>query len=95
MFYDPNLLRISFFFADRRSVQTMLIDSAVVEWLFSVLEDPDELSDYSIEYAVALLMNLCLRTSGKFIYFHRDATGFSNSCKFVLLQGCHWFFEFL
>jgi len=43
----------------------VLIDSAVVEWLFSVLEEPDDLSDYALEYAVALLMNLCLRTSGK------------------------------
>eukprot|EP00111_Clytia_hemisphaerica_P001469 TCONS_00004204-protein len=49
----------------RRNVQTILIDSAVVEWLFSVLDDPDDLSDYTLEYSVALLMNLCLRTSGK------------------------------
>ena len=52
-------------FCFRRNVQTILIDSAVVEWLFSVLDDPDDLSDYTLEYSVALLMNLCLRTSGK------------------------------
>lgn len=49
----------------RRRVQSTLIDSAVVEWLFKMLEEPDNLSDYALEYTVALLMNLCLRTTGK------------------------------
>ncbi len=30
-----------------------------------VLEDCDSLSDYTLEYSIALLMNLCLRTTGK------------------------------
>ena len=49
----------------RRNVQNVLIDTAVIEWLLKILEDPDNLSDYGLEYTVALLMNLCLRTSGK------------------------------
>ena len=49
----------------RRNVQNVLIDTAVIEWLLKILEDPDSLSDYGLEYTVALLMNLCLRTSGK------------------------------
>ena len=49
----------------RRNVQNVLIDTAVIEWLLEILEDPDSLSDYGLEYTVALLMNLCLRTSGK------------------------------
>jgi len=49
----------------RRYVQTVLIDSAVIEWLLKTLDDPDNLSDYAIEYTAALLMNLCLRVSGK------------------------------
>ena len=41
-----------------------MIDRGVIEWLVGVLEDNDALSDYTLEYSVALLMNLCLRTSG-------------------------------
>ena len=48
----------------RRQLQTAMIDRGVIEWLVSVLEDNDALSDYTLEYSVALLMNLCLRTSG-------------------------------
>ncbi|XP_046564710.1 lisH domain-containing protein ARMC9-like [Haliotis rubra] len=46
----------------RRILQTQ---GGVIEWLVGVLEDNDSLSDYTLEYSVALLMNLCLRTSGK------------------------------
>lgn len=42
-----------------------MIEHNVIELLLSLLEDEDCLSDYALEYAVALLMNLCLRTSGK------------------------------
>ncbi|KAK7477929.1 hypothetical protein BaRGS_00030838 [Batillaria attramentaria] len=49
----------------RRQLQTAMIDRGVVEWLVGVLEDNDALSDYTLEYSVALLMNLCLRTAGK------------------------------
>ncbi|XP_063714114.1 lisH domain-containing protein ARMC9-like isoform X2 [Symsagittifera roscoffensis] len=49
----------------KRSLQTAMIGSGVVEWLTEELQDFDSLSDYSLEYSVALLMNLCLRTKGK------------------------------
>lgn len=49
----------------RRQLQTAMIERGVIEWLVSVLEDNDSLSDYTLEYSVALLMNLCLRTAGK------------------------------
>lgn len=49
----------------RRNLQTSMIDAGLIEWLVKVLEDNDSLSDYTLEYSVALLMNLCLRTSGK------------------------------
>ncbi|XP_067659253.1 lisH domain-containing protein ARMC9-like [Haliotis asinina] len=49
----------------RRALQSAMIDKGVIEWLVGVLEDNDSLSDYTLEYSVALLMNLCLRTSGK------------------------------
>ena len=49
----------------RRTVQDLLIKSSMIEWLLLGLEEPDMLSDYALEYTVALLMNLCLRTIGK------------------------------
>ena len=42
----------------------MMIEEDVIMWLVSVLDDSDSLSDYTLEYSVALLMNLCLRTTG-------------------------------
>ena len=41
-----------------------MIESDLISWLIDVLEEHDSLSDYTLEYSVALLMNLCLRTSG-------------------------------
>ncbi|XP_059167158.1 lisH domain-containing protein ARMC9-like [Physella acuta] len=49
----------------RRQLQSAMIERGVIEWLVGVLEDNDSLSDYTLEYSVALLMNLCLRTAGK------------------------------
>ncbi|VDD76981.1 unnamed protein product [Mesocestoides corti] len=49
----------------RRSMQTKMTDLGVIEWLVDLLDNPDNLSDYTLEYAVALFMNLCLRTAGK------------------------------
>ena len=38
----------------------------MIKWISTILkEEGDQLSDYSIEYATALLMNLSLRSSGK------------------------------
>ena len=41
-----------------------MIEEDVVAWLVAELEDNDALSDYTLEYSVALLMNLCLRSAG-------------------------------
>uniref|UniRef100_A0A1A8MBG7 LisH domain-containing protein ARMC9 n=1 Tax=Nothobranchius pienaari TaxID=704102 RepID=A0A1A8MBG7_9TELE len=49
----------------RRSQQTAMIDDGLIGWLVDELQDPDCLSDYTLEYSTALLMNLCLRTKGK------------------------------
>lgn len=49
----------------RRNLQSLMIKENVVEWLLSLLEEYDSQSDYFLEYAVALLMNLCFRTEGK------------------------------
>ncbi|XP_062306448.1 lisH domain-containing protein ARMC9 isoform X2 [Osmerus eperlanus] len=49
----------------RRSQQSSMIADDLIGWLVDELQDSDCLSDYTLEYAVALLMNLCLRTKGK------------------------------
>uniref|UniRef100_A0A672YRK8 LisH domain-containing protein ARMC9 n=1 Tax=Sphaeramia orbicularis TaxID=375764 RepID=A0A672YRK8_9TELE len=50
---------------DRRSQQTAMIADDLIGWLMDELHDSDCLSDYTLEYSAALLMNLCLRTKGK------------------------------
>uniref|UniRef100_A0A8C3A3U9 LisH domain-containing protein ARMC9 n=1 Tax=Cyclopterus lumpus TaxID=8103 RepID=A0A8C3A3U9_CYCLU len=49
----------------RRSQQTAMIAANLIGWLVDELQDSDCLSDYTLEYSAALLMNLCLRTKGK------------------------------
>lgn len=49
----------------KRHLQTLMIEHDVIEWLVTLLEDEDSLSDYTLEYASAFLMNLCLRSPGK------------------------------
>lgn len=41
-----------------------MIRDGLIFWLIDILKDPDCLSDYTLEYSVALLMNLCLRSAG-------------------------------
>lgn len=53
-------------FSLRRKPQTIMIQLDMIRWISTTLrEEGDRLSDYSIEYATALLMNLSLRSSGK------------------------------
>ncbi|XP_067370792.1 lisH domain-containing protein ARMC9 isoform X2 [Channa argus] len=49
----------------RRTQQTAMIADGVIGWLVDELQESDSLSDYTLEYSAALLMNLCLRTKGK------------------------------
>ncbi|XP_042339918.1 lisH domain-containing protein ARMC9 isoform X1 [Plectropomus leopardus] len=49
----------------RRSQQTAMIADGLIGWLVDELQESDCLSDYTLEYSAALLMNLCLRTKGK------------------------------
>ncbi|KAG7274071.1 hypothetical protein CRUP_022456, partial [Coryphaenoides rupestris] len=49
----------------RRSQQTVMIADDLIGWLVDELQDSDCLSDTTLEYSTALLMNLCLRTQGK------------------------------
>uniref|UniRef100_A0A452EJC5 LisH domain-containing protein ARMC9 n=1 Tax=Capra hircus TaxID=9925 RepID=A0A452EJC5_CAPHI len=52
-------------FSLRRPLQTAMIQDGLIFWLIDILKEPDCLSDYTLEYSVALLMNLCLRSAGK------------------------------
>ncbi|KAJ3411667.1 LisH domain-containing protein armc9 [Chytridiales sp. JEL 0842] len=49
----------------RRSAQSLMNRLGVVDYLLTLLDKTDSLSEYEIEYGVALLMNLCLRTEGR------------------------------
>ncbi|XP_078523904.1 lisH domain-containing protein ARMC9 [Lissotriton helveticus] len=49
----------------RRALQSTMIRDGIIFWLVDVLAETDCLSDYTVEYSVALLMNLCLRSAGK------------------------------
>ncbi|XP_036970765.1 lisH domain-containing protein ARMC9 [Acanthopagrus latus] len=49
----------------RRSQQTAMIADDLIGWLVDELQDSDCLSDCTLQYSAALLMNLCLRTKGK------------------------------
>ncbi|XP_051980482.1 lisH domain-containing protein ARMC9 isoform X2 [Xyrauchen texanus] len=49
----------------RRAQQSSMIRDGLIGWLVNELHDFDCLSDYTLEYAISLLMNLCLRTQGK------------------------------
>ncbi|KAI5609809.1 lisH domain-containing protein ARMC9 [Silurus asotus] len=49
----------------RRVHQSALIRLGLIAWLVDELQDPDSLSDCTMEYAVTLLMSLSLRTQGK------------------------------
>jgi len=57
----------------RRQQQDEMIERDVMQWLVKLLRNCDALSDYMLEYAVALLMNLCLRTAGQPTAFVRTA----------------------
>lgn len=60
-----SIMVLSLFIHDyRRHLQTQMIENNLIPWLIDVLEEHDSLSDYTLEYSVALLMNLCLRTAG-------------------------------
>jgi hypothetical protein len=52
-------------FSLRRVPQSHMIRIGVVEWLLVLLQGFENLSEYSLEYGTALLMNLSLRTAGK------------------------------
>ncbi|KAM6305088.1 lisH domain-containing protein ARMC9 [Aegotheles albertisi] len=49
----------------RHALQSAMIKDGLIFWLVDILTDTDCLSDYMLEYSVALLMNLCLRSAGK------------------------------
>ena len=64
-----------------------MIEDGVIEWLVSILANDDELSDYMLEYSVALLMNLCLRTAGECV-ISTMRNLFSNKLEVILVRIC-------
>ncbi|CAL4143282.1 unnamed protein product, partial [Meganyctiphanes norvegica] len=49
----------------RSGVQEQLVSNGCLEWLSKILADARSLPPYTLEYAVALFMNLSLRTQGR------------------------------
>uniref|UniRef100_A0A8C9U4N2 LisH domain-containing protein ARMC9 n=1 Tax=Scleropages formosus TaxID=113540 RepID=A0A8C9U4N2_SCLFO len=49
----------------RRAQQSAMIEDGLISWLVDELQNSDCLSDYTLEYSTALLMNLCFRSQGK------------------------------
>lgn len=53
-------------FSLRKEAQNQMIQFEVIKWIVETIRDElDQLSDYTLEYATALLMNLSLRAEGK------------------------------
>lgn len=53
-------------FSLHRKLQLIMINRDLIKWVIKLLKgDVENLSDYTLEYATALLMNLALRTAGK------------------------------
>ena len=48
-------------FLRRRLVQWALIAGGMINWQVGVFQNHEELTDFTLEYSVALLMNLCLQ----------------------------------
>lgn len=63
------------FFPPRRALQSAMIKDGLLFWLVDVLADTDCLSDYTLHYSVALLMNLCLRSAG---FLHSELQPYSK-----------------
>jgi hypothetical protein len=49
----------------RRILQSQMISCGLIEWTVNLLGRADKLSEYTLRYSLALLMNLCLRQEGK------------------------------
>lgn len=49
----------------RHTLHVLMINENTIDYLVDLLEDNESLSDYSLEYAVALFMNLTLKKLGK------------------------------
>ena len=53
----------------RRSLARMMIKDNIVQWVVdNLLTQQDTLSDYTLRYSLALLMNISLRSIGENFY---------------------------
>ncbi|RNA21811.1 lisH domain-containing ARMC9 isoform X2 [Brachionus plicatilis] len=50
----------------RHNLHLLMINENAIDYLVDLFEDNESLSDYSLEYAVALFMNLTLKKAGKY-----------------------------
>ena len=80
-YFRQNILGALQKFSLRKHAQSIMIDCNVIQWIVSLLsleaQNMQPLSDYSLEYATALLMNLSLRSRGKTICENLHKQGIS------------------
>lgn len=80
-YFRQNVLGALQKFSLRKMAQSQMIDFGVIDWIVSLLsveaQSQQPLSDYSLEYATALLMNLSLRSKGKTICENLHKKGIS------------------
>lgn len=63
---DMSTIGVACIVACRQKVQAELIRIGLVDWLVSYLNtNANKMGDYALEYATALLMNLCLNSAGR------------------------------
>lgn len=55
-------------FSLRNLPQTLMIEMKMIEWLLQTLSTNMNLTEYTLQYSTALLMNLSLRTAGKDVF---------------------------
>lgn len=80
-YFRQNVLGTLQKFSLRKQAQSIMIECNVIEWIVNLLSQEAQkvqpLSDYSLEYASALLMNLSLRSKGKTICENLNLKGIS------------------
>jgi hypothetical protein len=51
-------------FSIKRRASNILLKSNIVEWIVNLLRSPEQLREYTLDYVMALLLNLSLRSEG-------------------------------
>ena len=76
----------------RRSLARMMIKDNIVQWVVdNLLTQQDTLSDYTLRYSLALLMNISLRSIGEKLLPCNIIVRFGNFCQLFPLLPDNYF----